>query len=97
MPAICSRVSDSGHAVLVRLPGGARFVGRYADDGSVRDLTPFAANLLLAGALDTAEQLEAERPEPQEQVSAVEVSYLTAPHEPGPGRIRPKAGIRRSR
>ena len=41
MPAICSRVSDSGHAVLVRLPGGARFVGRYADDGSVRDLTPF--------------------------------------------------------
>jgi hypothetical protein len=69
--------------VLIRLPEGALFLGQYADDGSVRDLTEFAANLLLAGALDAQEAAADGRPEPEELVEAARLRFMAQPAELG--------------
>lgn len=91
MRVLISRVTDTGHLVTVRIPVNASFVARYADDGSIRDLTPHVADLLLSGALDATEARESGRQEPADTVEAAHIAYVE--DNPAPGTLRPTASF----
>lgn len=90
MRTLISNVRPSGHFVIVRLPEGATFRARYADDPEPRDITALVTELLLTGALDVLEARASERPAPVDAVEAVTVFYS----EPGlPGQVREPASF----
>lgn len=83
MRTLVSRLDRSGFLVIARLPNGAAIAGTFADDGTTRDLTAHAANLVLSGALDRVEASASGRPDPREEVDAVSVRYLEPATMPG--------------
>jgi hypothetical protein len=75
MRVLVSAVRPSGHLVVLRLPEAAAFLAEFDDDGSCRDISELAPELLLTGALDALEAGQSGRPEPAETVQAANVHY----------------------
>lgn len=72
MKALTSSPNRDGHLVLVRLPPEACLVLRHVD-GSRQDLTFWAADLLLIGMMDAAEERRGEQLTPED---TVEVAWV---------------------
>lgn len=65
--------------IVIGLPDGAQVTGRFIDDGSVRDLTDFCADLLLDGLMLSAQQSQAATGTPGVDAVPVADLALTVP------------------
>lgn len=54
-PVVVSQPIPGGHVVAVHPSAGAEVVVRFADDGSVREVTAWAADLALVGLVATSQ------------------------------------------
>lgn len=59
---------EQGHSVAVRLPETLRVEAMFVDDGKVRDITDYVADLILTGLAVRFEQEQNLRAEPAETV-----------------------------
>ena len=59
---------EQGHSVVLRLPEALRVEAVFVDDGKVRDITDYVADLILTGLAVRFEQEQNLRAEPSEAV-----------------------------
>jgi hypothetical protein len=77
MTSTVSRPVPEGHLVLlVADSDNAAILGRFVDDGSVRDMTDYAADLVLVGLSSQVEADTSGRPAPAETAGVAEVELV---------------------